>query len=92
MILELALEYKASDIHFKANMPPVFRIDGLIRSVPDLPIFDAETLRTMLTSILTPRQQQLFEENYDPQLFYGRECYSLLPANEWQKRDADYGE
>ncbi|HEY9789852.1 MAG TPA: PilT/PilU family type 4a pilus ATPase [Candidatus Obscuribacterales bacterium] len=64
-ILELALEYKASDIHFKANMPPVFRIDGLIRSAPDLPIFDAESLRSMLTSILTPRQQQMFEENYE---------------------------
>lgn len=64
-ILDLALEYKASDIHFKANMPPVFRIDGLIRSVPDLPIFDAENLRVMLMGILTPRQQQTFEENYE---------------------------
>lgn len=64
-ILDLALEYKASDIHFKANMPPVFRIDGLIRSVPDLPIFDPETLRTMLMGILTPRQQQIFEEQYE---------------------------
>jgi twitching motility protein PilT len=64
-ILDLALEYKASDIHFKANMPPVFRIDGLIRSVPDLPIFDAEALRVMLMGILTPRQQQTFEENYE---------------------------
>lgn len=64
-ILDLALEYKASDIHFKANMPPVFRIDGLIRSVPDLPIFDAEMLRAMLMGILTPRQQQLFEEQLE---------------------------
>src|SRR3990167_463672 len=64
-VLELALEYKASDIHFKANMPPVFRIDGFIRSIPDLPIFDPETLRMMLMSILTPRQQQMFEENYE---------------------------
>jgi twitching motility protein PilT len=64
-ILDLALEYKASDIHFKANMPPVFRIDGLIRSVPGLPVFDPDTLRSMLMGFLTPRQQQLFEENYE---------------------------
>lgn len=64
-ILDLALEYKASDIHFKANMPPVFRIDGLIRSVPDLPIFDPEMLRAMLMGILTPRQQQMFEEQLE---------------------------
>lgn len=64
-ILDLALEYKASDIHFKANMPPVFRIDGLIRCLPDLPVFDPETLRTMVMGFLTPRQQQMFEENYE---------------------------
>lgn len=64
-VLELAIEYKASDIHFKANMPPVFRIDGLIRSVPDLPVVDGETLRSLLMSILTPRQQQIFEESYE---------------------------
>jgi twitching motility protein PilT len=64
-VLELAIEYKASDIHFKANMPPVFRIDGLIRSVPNLPVVDSETLRTLLMSILTPRQQQIFEETYE---------------------------
>lgn len=64
-ILELAIEYKASDIHLKANMPPVFRIDGLIRSVPDLPVLDPETLRHMIFGFLTPRQQQLFEENFE---------------------------
>ncbi len=64
-ILDLALEYKASDIHFKANMPPVFRIDGLIRSLPDMPILDAEALRTMVMGFLTPRQQQIFEETYE---------------------------
>lgn len=64
-VLELAIEYRASDIHLKGNMPPVFRIDGLIRSVPDLPVLDPETLRNMIFGFLTPRQQQVFEENYE---------------------------
>ena len=64
-ILDLAIEYKASDIHLKANMPPVFRIDGLVRSVPDLPVLDPEALRQMVFGFLTPRQQQAFEENYE---------------------------
>lgn len=64
-VLELAIEYRASDIHLKGNMPPVFRIDGLIRSLPDLPVLDPETLRRMIFAFLTPRQQQIFEENYE---------------------------
>lgn len=64
-ILDLAVEYKASDIHFKANMAPVFRIDGWIRSVPGLPVFEADSLRSLLIGMLTRRQQQLFEENFE---------------------------
>lgn len=64
-ILGLALECKASDIHFKANMSPVFRIDGKIRSVAGLPVFDPEGLRSMLVGLLSRRQQQIFEENHE---------------------------
>ncbi len=64
-ILDLALECKASDIHFKANMAPVLRIDGHIRSVMGLPVFDGDTLRSMLLGLLNRRQQQLFEENLE---------------------------
>jgi twitching motility protein PilT len=64
-ILDLALELKASDIHFKANMAPVLRIDGRIRSVAGLPVFDGETLRSMMVGMLNRRQQQQFEENWE---------------------------
>ena len=64
-ILDLALEYKASDIHFKANMAPVLRIDGHIRYIPGLPVFEAEGLRSLLIGLLNRRQQQLFEENLE---------------------------
>lgn len=64
-ILDLALEYKASDIHFKANSAPVLRIDGQIRSVAGLPVYDGDTLRSMLVGLLSRRQQQLFEEQME---------------------------
>jgi twitching motility protein PilT len=64
-ILDLAIEFKASDIHFKANMAPVFRIDGRIRSVSGLPVYDAETLRSTMIGLLNRRQQQLFDENME---------------------------
>lgn len=64
-ILDLAVEYKASDIHFKANASPVFRVDGRIRYLPGLPVFDADTLRSMMVGMLNRRQQQLFEENME---------------------------
>jgi len=64
-IIDLALECKASDIHFKANMSPVLRIDGKIRSVAGLPVYDPDSLRSLLIGLLNRRQQQLFEENHE---------------------------
>jgi len=64
-ILDLALETKASDIHFKANMSPVFRVDGRIRYIPGLPVFDGDSLRSLLIGLLNRRQQQIFEESME---------------------------
>lgn len=71
-LIDLAIELKASDIHFKANMSPVFRVDGSIRYVPGLPVYDPDTLRSMLVGLLNRRQQQIFEENHelDTALFF----------------------
>ncbi|MGH9548501.1 MAG: type IV pilus twitching motility protein PilT, partial [Terriglobales bacterium] len=64
-IVALAVEYKASDIHFKAGSPPVFRIDGQLRTFPGLPAFNAENLTAALIGLLNRRQQKLFEEQLE---------------------------
>lgn len=64
-ILDLALEYKASDIHFKSGMAPVLRIDGSIRAVSGLPVFTPEALEATLLSLLTPRQRDEFDQKHE---------------------------
>src|ERR1700685_364573 len=64
-IVAVALEYKASDIHFKAGQPPVFRIDGQLTTFPGLPAFSAENLSAALMGLLNRRQHKMFEENME---------------------------
>ena len=64
-VVALAVEYGASDIHFKAGLPPVFRIDGQLRMLPGLPSFDSESLTAALIGLLSRRQQKLFEEQLE---------------------------
>lgn len=64
-IVSLAVEYGASDIHFKAGLPPVFRIDGQLKQLPGLPCFDPETLTAALMAMLNRRQKKLFEEQLE---------------------------
>jgi len=64
-IVAVGLEYKASDIHFKANQPPIFRIDGQLIMFPGLPAFSADNLTAALVGLLNSRQRKLLEENLE---------------------------
>jgi twitching motility protein PilT len=64
-IIALALEYRASDIHFKAGQAPVFRIDGQLTTFPGLPLFPADELTKALLALLNSSQRKAFEENLE---------------------------
>ena len=64
-VVDVALEYRASDIHFKVGQPPIFRIDGQLKTLPGLPAFNAEHLATSLMGLLGKKAQKLFEENLE---------------------------
>ena len=70
-ILTIAVKARASDIHIKSGLPPVVRIDGKLRPIPNAHRISGETVLTMALSIMNPRQKQQFEENYELDLSYG---------------------
>jgi twitching motility protein PilT len=70
-ILTIAVKARASDIHIKSGLPPVVRIDGKLRPIPNAPRMSGETVMTMATSIMNSRQKEQFDENYEVDLSYG---------------------
>lgn len=64
-IVHVAVENCASDIHLKAGMQPILRIDGQLRAITTMPLIAADGLRSMLMGMLTPEQRKSFEENYE---------------------------
>jgi twitching motility protein PilT len=69
-ILTIAFKAKGSDIHIKAGLPPIVRIDGRLHPIPNAarltPVFVSETA----LSIMNERQRRMFEENYEVDLAY----------------------
>ncbi len=61
-ILGMALKSNTSDIHIKAGLPPVFRIDGNLRPLPKAPRLTAEVVSSMCHEIMNERKKQKFEE------------------------------
>src|SRR5512136_2100482 len=70
-ILEIAVKAKSSDIHLKAGLPPVVRIDGKLRPVPNAPRLAPEAVIEMAQGIMNVRQRKIFEDNYEVDLAYG---------------------
>ncbi|HJV66386.1 MAG TPA: type IV pilus twitching motility protein PilT [Geomonas sp.] len=70
-ILAIAMKAKGSDIHLKAGLPPIIRIDGALRAIPNAERLTADFVRSMALGIMNDRQKKQFDENYEADLSYG---------------------
>ncbi|WP_026841610.1 type IV pilus twitching motility protein PilT [Citrifermentans bremense] len=70
-ILGIAMKAKGSDIHLKAGLPPIVRIDGALRAIPNADRLSTDGVRKMAFNIMNERQKRIFEENYEVDLSYG---------------------
>ena len=70
-ILGVALKARASDIHIKAGLPPIYRIDGSLRPLPKAPRLSPDLTHRMAFEIMNDRQKVRFEEAREVDLAYG---------------------
>ena len=61
MLLQIAMDNKASDLHLTVNSRPMLRLNGELRPV-DLPVLASEDIQRLLYSVITPRQRIELEE------------------------------
>jgi twitching motility protein PilT len=67
----MAIKARASDIHLKAGLPPIYRIDGALRPHPKSPRIPPEATRQMAYAIMSERQRLRFEDAHEVDLSYG---------------------
>jgi twitching motility protein PilT len=70
-VLAVAQQLGASDVHLKVGLPPVFRIQGKLRTVRDVPPLSGELLGVFASSLMNQRQRAEFERSYDVDVGYG---------------------
>jgi twitching motility protein PilT len=64
-LCRLAMRVGASDIHLKVGVPPVLRIHGELRPVPDLPPLTNDELSKAMWDIMSPVQRERFKTAND---------------------------
>lgn len=87
-VLAAARQLGASDVHIKAGLPPIFRIKGELRTVRDVPPLTKDAIAAFAVEMMSERQRNEFEENWDLDLAYGTDDGVRFRVNLFQQRGA----
>lgn len=84
-LLEEMVARDASDLHITVGSPPMLRIDGELVRMPYDPI-TADTTKRIAYSIMTDRQKQKFEEQWEIDLSFGLADIARFRVNVFLQR------
>ncbi len=85
-ILRPSVTGNASDIHLKAGLPPLFRVDGALVPLKSSKRLTGEQLERMLMSIMTPAQTAHFEKFLEVDLAYSIAGVGRFRVNAFRQR------
>src|SRR4030043_261528 len=85
-ILLEALAQEASDVHIKVGTPPIFRVNGALRSLDKMKPFDSNDVSKMAFGLMNDWQKERFIKNREVDMGY--EVYGLgrFRVNVFQQR------
>jgi twitching motility protein PilT len=85
-ILQAGLQVGSSDVHLKAGLPPMFRIDGSLAPQKDAKRLAPEDIVKMAFSVMNDYQKEKFRQAYELDLAYGVPGLGRFRVNVFQQR------
>ncbi|TMA28728.1 MAG: type IV pilus twitching motility protein PilT [Deltaproteobacteria bacterium] len=85
-VLQVALRGGASDIHLKAGLPPMFRVDGSLLPLKDARRLPPEEISRMAFGIMNDYQKEKFKAQNELDLAYGVPGLGRFRVNVFQQR------
>ena len=85
-ILQVALKAAASDIHLKAGLPPMFRVDGSLVPLKDARRLPPEEIARMAFGIMNDYQKEKYKQTNEVDLAYGVPGLGRFRVNVFQQR------
>ena len=85
-ILTIAIKGLASDIHLKAGLPPLFRVDGALVPLKNGERLTPEQLHGIATAIMTPGQKNHFDKHHEVDLAYSIAGLGRFRVNTFMQR------
>ncbi|MEW6776661.1 MAG: type IV pilus twitching motility protein PilT [Bdellovibrionota bacterium] len=85
-ILKVGLGEKASDVHIKAGLPPIFRIHGDLVPYKSAPRLTPDVINKMAFGIMNNAQKERFKQYNECDLAYGVPGLGRFRVNVFQQR------
>ena len=85
-ILNAGTRRGASDVHLKAGLPPLLRINGKLRPLEKAPRLSPEDLSRMATSIMSSFQRERFKQSNELDMSYSVPGLGRFRVNVFQQR------
>lgn len=86
-LFKVATQAKASDLHLIVGKPPILRIDGELRVMPNTKILTRTEAEKLIFSIITEKQKKEFLENRDLDISYEITGFSRYRVNLFWEKD-----
>ncbi|MFC1875549.1 type IV pilus twitching motility protein PilT [Chloroflexota bacterium] len=87
VLLKLAVDMGASDLHLRVGLPPVFRIDGRLKKYDDFPMLTNDDAIKILKSIVTHEQLERFYRDKELDFAHALDTLARFRINVmWQKK------
>ncbi len=87
-VLQVAIKGGASDIHIKAGLPPMFRVNGQLLPLRDAARLTPEEIAKAALNTMTPAQAATFKKKHDCDFAYGVPGVGRFRVNVFQQRNA----
>lgn len=85
-LFKLARESGASDIHLLAGSLPIFRVDGVLQRLPQMPEFTGQMIENLVMPILSEEQKSKFLRLRELDFSYElKDCCRLRVNLHWEK-------
>src|SRR5574341_2208266 len=85
-LLTLVKERHASDLHIKVGNHPILRVNGRLQPLGDLPVLDPAAARTLIESMMTDAQIEVFRAHLELDFAYSIPGVSRFRVNVNQQR------
>lgn len=86
-LLELTIQRNASDLHLSVGFPPTLRVHGELLPIPGEDPISKEQIDSMLTSLLSPNQIDIFTKNLELDFSFEFEGKGRFRVNVYKQKN-----